>query len=125
MSRSFVNQASSTSTYNHIFSNMASTSLPPYSVFPSRSQHSIFSAFHIHNLNNLCHNSVWIIDTRATEHMVSSMTFFTSIIVVVSKRVKLPNGSFVEVTHVGTVKISATFILTNVNFFMLSLILNL
>jgi hypothetical protein len=31
-----------------------------------------------------------------------------------SRKVKLPNGQFVEVTHIGTVKISESFILTNV-----------
>ena len=46
--------------------------------------------------------------------MVSSITFFTSIIATISKKVKLPNGSFAEVTHIRTVKISATFTLTNV-----------
>jgi hypothetical protein len=46
--------------------------------------------------------------------MVSSITFFTSITATVSKKVKLPNGSFAEVTRVGNVKISATFTLTNV-----------
>jgi hypothetical protein len=96
------------------FSNMAGNHLSSYSVFPSCSQHSVFSASHIHIMNNPSHSNVWIIDTGATDHMVSSISFLTTITAVVSKKVKLPNGSFAEVTHVGTVKISATFILKNV-----------
>ena len=46
--------------------------------------------------------------------MVSSITFFTSITAMISKKVKLPNGSFAKVTHIGTIKILATFTLTNV-----------
>jgi hypothetical protein len=114
MTHSFANQTSSTSTHDHIFSNFAGNHLSSYSVFPSCSQHSVFSASHIHIMNNPSHSNVWIIDTGATDHMVSSISFLTTITAVVSKKVKLPNGSFAEVTHVGTVKISATFILTNV-----------
>jgi hypothetical protein len=58
MAPSFANQAGSTSTHDHIFSNMAGTSLPSYSVFPSSSQHYVFSTSHIHNLHNPCHNGV-------------------------------------------------------------------
>jgi hypothetical protein len=114
MTPSFANQAGSTSIHDHIFSNMVGTYLPSYFVFPSSFQHSVFSASHRHNLHNPYHNGVWIIDTGATGHMVSSTSFLITITAIVSKKVKLPNSSFAEVTHVGIVKISATFILTNV-----------
>jgi hypothetical protein len=48
-------------------------------------------------------NDSWIIDTRATNHMISCSSIFTSITVVVSSHVKLPNGSIAIVTHIGTV----------------------
>ena len=48
----------------------------------------------------------WIIDTGATDHMICSISFFTSITSVVSKSVRLPNGQFASVTHIGTIKIS-------------------
>jgi hypothetical protein len=46
--------------------------------------------------------------------MVSSINFFTSITSIVSRNVRLPNGAFAEVTHVGIVKLSDNFILINV-----------
>jgi hypothetical protein len=113
--KSLHNPVASISTQDHMFSNMAGNLLPTYSpCFPLNSQHSIFSASQTHNLHNSCHNGVWIIDIGATDHMVSSISFFTSITTMVSKKVKLRNGSFTKVTHIGTVKISVTFTLTNV-----------
>jgi hypothetical protein len=56
----------------------------------------------------------WIIDTGATNHMICSTSFFTSITSVVSKSVRLPNGQCASVTHIGTIKISECFVLTNV-----------
>lgn len=56
----------------------------------------------------------WIIDTGATDHMVCSISLFTSITALVSHRVKLPNGDFAEVTHIGTIQISEHLTLTNV-----------
>jgi hypothetical protein len=60
------------------------------------------------------HKNSWIIDTGVTDHMVGSITFFTSIIVVVSSYVKLINGQIVLVTHIGTVKLSDSLVLANV-----------
>ena len=45
-----------------------------------------------------------IIDTGATDHMICSISFFTSITSVVSKSVRLPNGQFASVTHIGLLK---------------------
>jgi hypothetical protein len=59
-------------------------------------------------------NQLWIIDTGATDHMVCSLSFFTTIIATISKFVKLPNGQLALVTHIGTVRISASLILTDV-----------
>jgi hypothetical protein len=55
---------------------------------------------------NLKPNNPWIIDTRATDHMVCCISLFTTIIATVSTSVKLPNGDLVSVTHIGTVQIS-------------------
>jgi hypothetical protein len=46
--------------------------------------------------------------------MVSSTKFFTSITSIVSRKVRLPNGAYAEVTHIGTVSLSNNFILVNV-----------
>jgi hypothetical protein len=46
--------------------------------------------------------------------MVCSVSYLTSITSIVSKSVKLPNGKYASVTHIGTVKITETLILTDV-----------
>ena len=56
----------------------------------------------------------WIIDTGATDHIICSLSLFTSITAKISTNVKLPNGKFVVVTHIETIQISANLILTNV-----------
>lgn len=58
----------------------------------------------------------WIIDTGATDHMVHSKSSLTHIVFEISSTVKLPNGHFVPVTHIGHVKLSPTLTLTNVLF---------
>ena len=46
--------------------------------------------------------------------MICSISFFISITSVVSKSVRLPNGQYDSVTHIGTIKISESFVLTYV-----------
>ena len=45
----------------------------------------------------------WILDSRAIDHMVHSLQFFTSIISIVQISVRLPNGEMAKVTHIGIV----------------------
>ncbi|KAF5471273.1 hypothetical protein F2P56_011717 [Juglans regia] len=59
-------------------------------------------------------NVPWIVDTGATDHMVCSTSFFSSITCSTKTFVKLPNGSHVEATHIGTVHLSDNIILTGV-----------
>jgi len=60
----------------------------------------------------------------AIDHMVCSISFLTIITTIISKSVKLPDGQFAFVTHVETVKISASLTLTIlcVPFFFLSIL---
>jgi hypothetical protein len=77
-------------------------------------KHSVFSAYvNIASHTNL-KNHTWIIDTGATDHMISCSSMFTTITAIVSTHVKLPNGSIANVTHIGTVTISETLTLTGV-----------
>jgi hypothetical protein len=69
---------------------------------PLDNQYSVFSSSHLSTIQSKCHTNIWIIDIGATDHMVYSISFFTSITAVVSSRVKLPNGQFTEVTHVDS-----------------------
>ena len=55
-----------------------------------------------------------VIDTGATNHMVHSISCFTTITSPLNTHVKLPNGEIALVTHIGTVKIIETLILYNV-----------
>ena len=75
-------------------------------------EHSIFSAKTVDR--QIFRETDWIIDTGATNHMVHSISCFTSITATLITFVNLPNGETALVTHVGTVKVSKTLILTNV-----------
>jgi len=109
----------STSTANaapsqdHIFSNMAGNLKTfSYTYFPLDKKYSVFSCNSQVQIQSFRHT--WIIDIGATDHMVSSVSLFTSITTLVSHQVKLPNGHFAEVTHIGTIQLSEHLILTNV-----------
>ena len=77
--------------------------------FPIQSPHFVFSSISSFQVASQLENNPWIIDTVATNHMVYSLSFLTTITSTVSKFVKLPNGQFASVTHVGTVQIAASF----------------
>jgi hypothetical protein len=91
---------------DHLFSNM--TCIP----FSLNVKHSVFHSSFIPYNPKL--ENPWIIDTGATDHMISCVSLFSTIIALVSTSVKLPNGDLVSVTHIGTVQISKHLILTNV-----------
>lgn len=74
-------------------------------------QYSVFSSQV--DTSHIC-SSDWILDSGATDHMVHSLQFFTSITSIVHISVKLPNGDMAKVTHIGTVKLSSTLTLENV-----------
>ena len=59
-------------------------------------------------------SNTWIINTGATDHMVHYVAQLTSITSIVHTFVYLPNGEQALVTHIGTVHIYSSLILTNV-----------
>ena len=59
-------------------------------------------------------NTDWIIDTGAIDHMVHYVSIFSSITCVSNSYVYLPNGEKTLVTHIGTIHLTETLILTNV-----------
>lgn len=82
---------------------------------------SIFYTNHKQHLASLLHRSPldthftpWIIDIGATDHMVCSTSFFISITCTTQAYVQVPNKTQAKVTHVGTVKIFKSLILTDV-----------
>ena len=80
--------------------------------FAPNLSHFIFSA---QVIDRHCFKSnSWILDTRATDHMVHSVSQLTTITSIVHSCVYLPNGEKVVVTHIGTMQISPTLTLTDV-----------
>ena len=86
-----------------------STHLPK---LPSHSSEYFVFASQV-DTSHLC-STDWILDNGATDHMVHSLQFFTSITSIVHISVKLPNGDMAKVTHIETVTLTATFTLENV-----------
>jgi hypothetical protein len=80
--------------------------------FTPNLSHSVFSS-HTTSHNNIKHNS-WILDTGATDHVVHSISCFSTITSTIQATVELPNGNKVPVTLIETVKLSSSLILTDV-----------
>ena len=63
------------------------------------------------------HSNMWIIDTGATNHMVSSLNMLNKDTVhelEVSKPVYLPNGTTTQVSHLGSCSLSPRRFISNV-----------
>ena len=75
-------------------------------------KHSIFSVQHV-NRTRFSHTT-WILDTGATDHMVHSLSKFTSITSSISTYVHLLNGEKVLATHIGTVQVTTSLLFTDV-----------
>ncbi|XP_075651855.1 uncharacterized protein LOC142622291 [Castanea sativa] len=75
-------------------------------------KHSIFSAKVVNK--EVLNATDWVIDIEATDHMVHSITCFTTVTATLNTYVNLPNGEVATVTHIGIVKISENLILQNV-----------
>ena len=77
------------------------------------SKFSVFSSYHlVPPISNTL--SKWIIEIGATDHMIYFISLFTSITAKIFTNVKLQNGKYTHVTHIGTVQISANLTFTNV-----------
>jgi hypothetical protein len=97
---------------NHLVANMSGSPFMPNTA--PNFLHSVFSSMTSFKNASTSNPCSWVLDTGATDHMICSFSLFTTVIASVSKLVKLPNGNFVPVTHIGTVRLSSTLILTNV-----------
>jgi predicted aspartyl protease len=56
----------------------------------------------------------WVIDTGATDHMVITTKFYTTMHRVDNINVNLPTGQSVMVTHIGSIQITPSLLLTDV-----------
>ena len=59
-------------------------------------------------------DTMWILDSGASDHIVCDSSFLTSFQPVHNRIVKLPDGTSAHVSHIGTVSFSAQFVLHNV-----------
>nr|XP_023884247.1 uncharacterized protein LOC111996488 [Quercus suber]XP_023884248.1 uncharacterized protein LOC111996488 [Quercus suber]XP_023884249.1 uncharacterized protein LOC111996488 [Quercus suber] len=74
--------------------------------------HFVFSAKVV---NRRAFNSdTWVIDTRATDHIVCSVNALSSITAITNAIVELPNGETTSITHIGTIVLSSSLTLNNV-----------
>jgi hypothetical protein len=85
-------------------------------------KHSMFSTSHLPPHISSINLHSWIIDTGATDHMISTVSLFTSITATISSCVKLPNGNFAMVTL--SVQLSFLYILFYMMFFAFLLFLS-
>ena len=74
-------------------------------------RHSIFSAQIVNRTT--FNGDTWVIDTGAIDHIVNSIRLLTDF-TAVNCMVELPNGETALVTHIGSICLSETLILTNV-----------
>ena len=74
--------------------------------------HSVFSTKVV---NKKAYTSdIWVINTRAIDHIVCSMNLLSSITATTQSVVELPNGETASVTHIGTIDLSSSLTLHNV-----------
>ena len=58
--------------------------------------------------------SEWVINTGATNYMVTTTHYFTTMQLVHNVTINLPNGQFVNVTHIGSIQLTVSLLLTDV-----------
>jgi mRNA-degrading endonuclease HigB of HigAB toxin-antitoxin module len=75
-------------------------------------EHSVFSS-KILDKFAISHTE-WVIDIGATDHMVINTQYYTSMQVVHNLNVTLPNGQSVVVTHIGSIQVTSSLLLTDV-----------
>ena len=85
--------------HSNIIPNMSG--IPPNFHFTPTLEHLIFSAKTVNRES--FKTTDWIIDTKATDHVVHSVSCFTSITTTLSSHVNLPDCETTLVTHIGTV----------------------
>ena len=96
---------------SHFINNFIGNTISPST--PSiDSKHSIFSASIVDR--HAFASKGWILDTRATDHIVHSIPHLTTITFVINTIANLPILETALVTHKSTVKLSETLILTGV-----------
>jgi hypothetical protein len=114
---SVITSVTPTENQDHLFTEMAGNAHHSFCLQFSTlgDKHYVFSSNHIFQMTlKTSVDHPWIIDTRATNHMVCLISFLTTINSIVDKHVRLLNGNLAAVTDIGTAKLSTILTLTNV-----------
>lgn len=99
-------------------SNAIAGEFSPYFLEPNLT-HLVFSA---KNVNRKAYGSdIWVLDSRATDHIVCYKDLLTTITTVTQTMVELPNGETARVTHIRTITLSSKPILKMFCVFLLFL----
>lgn len=89
---------------DHLFTDMVGSKLVSSTSHISSLKHSVYGSSSLFNaissFSSHYPTHPWTIDTGATDHMVCSISYLTSITSIVSKSVRLLNGKFASVTHI-------------------------
>ena len=91
--------------------NNVSTITPLVGV-PFNLKHSIFVAKVVNRSAYSC--TTWVLDTSAIDQIICLVSLLTSITSLTQYVFELPNGESAQVTHMGSVRLSANLILENV-----------
>ena len=105
-------QAATSISVTQSHSNMAGKPTCLSSFSKPNMDHSIF--FEKFTVKPNFSSTQWVIDTGATDHMVITTQFYTTMHYVDNISVNLPNGQSVMVTHIGSIQITPTLLLTDV-----------
>ena len=88
------------------------STITPLVGIPFNLKHSIFVTKVVNGSAYSC--TTWVLDIGAIDHIICSVSLLTSITSLTQCVVELPNGESAQVTHVGSVRLSANLILENV-----------
>ena len=75
-------------------------------------KHSIFSTKLVNRIT--FGNNTWVMDTRASNHIICSISLFQSYTTISYCVVELPNSELAHVIRIGTVKLSTSLIFEHV-----------
>ncbi|CAH9127240.1 unnamed protein product [Cuscuta epithymum] len=66
------------------------------------------------SFNALKKSIIWILDTGASDHMISDFCLYTSNTKSISINIQLPTGNFIQATHIGDITLNDNLTLHNV-----------
>lgn len=88
------------------------STITPLVGIPFNLKHSIFVTKVVNRSAYSC--TTWVLDIGAIDHIIYSVSLLTSITSLTQCVVELRNGESAQVSHVGSIRLSANLILENV-----------